>query len=283
MRRRLLGAFVILSLSSLSLGCGSSTTSATGGSDAATSDADSADAGGGDGSVSTAACKVVTRTCADVTAAFAANANDVKVTCNETAGTFTLQSTGVPTYMSNQTTPNAIEDQMWVVVIPLNPTCTTATPQDVVASRGPVGFMVNGVPFYGPQDAQGNDAVKNEGPSFDDCDGHADPSCSYHYHEEPVCVFGKGNTAAMHVLPDGHTAVIGYALDGFAIHASHSGDTLDSCNGHTDDARGYHYHASAKLPYLVGCYGGSTRGTMAHSRNVCQNGVPIGGSDAGGG
>ena len=271
---------------SLVYGCGSTTEPAVAGSDAATADVGDHDAGGDASSVAFS-CKVVKRTCADITAAFASNASDVKVTCNESAETFTLQSTGVPTYMSNQTTPNAIEDQTWVVVLPLNPTCASGTPQDVVASRGPVGFMVNGIPFYGPEDAMGNDAVKNEGPSFDDCDGHADPSCSYHYHEEPICVFGKGNTAAMHVLPDGHTPVIGFALDGFAIHASRSGDAgsdaLDSCGGHTDGTRGYHYHATKTAPYLVGCYAGSTRGTMAHSRNVCQNGVPIGGSDAGGG
>jgi hypothetical protein len=213
---------------------------------------------------------------------FAANAQNVAVTCDEAAGTFTLQSTGVPSYTSNQKTPNAIEDQMWVVTFPLVATCA-ATPKGTIDSRGPVGFMVNGIPFYGPEDAMGNDAVKNEGPTFDDCDGHADPSCSYHYHEEPICVFGKGNTAAMHALPDGHTAIIGFALDGFAIHASHAGDTLDSCNGHSDDTRGYHYHATATAPYLVGCYAGSTRGTMAQSRNVCRNGVPITGSDAGGG
>jgi hypothetical protein len=134
--------------------------------------------------------------------------------------------------------------------------------------------MVNGIPFYGPEDAQGRDAVINEGPSFDDCDGHADMFCSYHYHEEPVCVFGKGNTAAMHTLPDGHSPVIGFANDGFAVYASMTGVTLDSCNGHTDATRGYHYHATAKSPYLVGCYMGATRATVAQARNVCVNGVP---------
>jgi hypothetical protein len=105
-------------------------------------------------------------------------------------------------------------------------------------------------------------------------------SCSYHYHEEPICVFGKGNTAAMHLLPDGHAPIIGFALDGFAIHASPADGPLDGCNGHSDAARGYHYHATSKSPYLVGCYRGSTRGQTMNARNVCVNGVPV---DAGGG
>jgi hypothetical protein len=275
----LLIALAATSSSSI-LACGSSTAPSSP-SDAGPSDDASADAAASDASGTTSlACTTVARTCADVTAAYALNTADAHVTCDAASGSFTVQSTGVPSYMSNQTTPNAIEDQMWVVTFPLAPTCDTGTPQDVVGSRGPVGFMVNGIPFYGPEDAMGNDAVKVEGPSFDDCDGHADPSCSYHYHEEPICVFGKGNTAAMHLEADGHPAVIGFALDGFPIHASPADGPLDGCNGHSDATRGYHYHASAKSPYLLGCYRGVARGTMARSRNVCVNGAP---TDAGGG
>src|SRR5262249_37354783 len=152
------------------------------------------------------------------------------------AGTFTIKSSGVPSYTSNQTTPNQIKDEMWVVVLPLKPPCASKT-TNVIDSRGPIGFMINGVPFYGPQDAMGNDAVINEGASFDACVGHADPSCSYHYHEEPVCVFGKGITASSRMLADGHPPVIGYGLDGFALYASPADGPLDSCNGHADSVR----------------------------------------------
>lgn len=210
-----------------------------------------------------AGCHVVARTCAEVIATFSSGAKDVTVTCDEAAGTFTLRSTGVPNYPSNQTTPNAIKDQMWVVVFPLRPTCAAAT-TNVVDSRGPIGFMINGVPFYGPQDAQGRDAVVFEGPTFDDCAGHADPSCSYHYHEEPVCVFGLGMTAAQRPLPDGHSPVIGYAFDGFAVYASPNSSPLDACNGHSDGTRGYHYHATKALPYLMACYQGKSSATMMH-------------------
>lgn len=219
-------------------------------------------------------CVAGKRTCADVMAAFAGQAADVKVSCDAGAGRFTLQATGVPNYTSNQGTSNAIKDQSWMVSFPLDPACA-GSPADVVNSRGPVGFMVNGVPFYGPQDAQGRDAVVNEGKSFDDCAGHADPMCSYHYHEEPVCVFGAGVKASARTLADGHPPVIGFALDGFALYASYPAGTdkkyaaLDDCGGHGDAARGYHYHARGSFPYLLACYRGKDRGTMMHTRAMC--------------
>jgi hypothetical protein len=149
---------------------------------------------------------------------------------------------------------------MWMIAFPLHPSCAE-TKGDVIASRGPIGFMINGVPFYGPQDARGADAVINEGVTFDDCEGHADPSCSYHYHDEPRCVFGEGTPTSSRSEDDGHPARIGYALDGFAIYASDTRGAieLDECNGHADEARGYHYHATSTFPYLMGCYSGRHR------------------------
>jgi hypothetical protein len=209
----------------------------------------------------TTSCTAVARTCADVMASFSTGFSDVTVDCSEATGTVTMTSSGLPNYVSNQTTPNAIGDQSWVVTFPLSPACATS-PTNVKNSRGPVGFMVNGVPFYGPEDANGNDAVVNEGPTFDDCQGHADMMCTYHYHEEPLCVFGKTTPISSKAGSDGHAAIIGYALDGFAIHGADSAAKLDECNGHVDATRGYHYHATAGYPYLIACYRGNATGTM---------------------
>jgi hypothetical protein len=222
-------------------------------------------------------CVVVARTCAQLGATFPTGNANVSVTCDEAAGTFTITSTGVPNYTSNQTTPNAIGAQGWVAVLPLVPGCAAA-PTSVIASRGEVGFMVNGVPFYGPQDAEGRDALVFEGSSFDDCVGHADMRCSYHYHTEPRCVFGVGDPAANHPQADGHPPVIGYALDGFAIHSSYAAAAthgpLDGCNGHADAARGYHYHATATSSYLIGCYAGRAIGRVTRSMALCSMGTP---------
>jgi hypothetical protein len=215
-----------------------------------------------------AACTAVTRTCAQIMATFDSGSANVTVSCDDSAGTFTVNASGTPNYASNQTTPNPIKDQKWVVVLPLTPACASST-TSVVASRGAIGFMVNGVPFYGPEDANGNDAVVNEGASFDSCQGHADMFCSYHYHEEPTCVFGQGTSIASHDESDGHPPVIGYALDGFALYGSDTTATLDSCNGHVDATRGYHYHATPKSPYLIGCYMGKDTGTMSRTMPTC--------------
>jgi len=65
-----------------------------------------------------------------------------------------------------------------------------------------------------------------------------------------------------------HSPVLGFAFDGFAVHGPYeendvlakdlTGDrALDVCNGHTDAARGYHYHVTpGRFPYIIGGYAG---------------------------
>src|SRR5206468_12041993 len=45
---------------------------------------------------------------------------------------------------------------------------------------------VNGVPFYNPYNAEGQDAAMND--VFDECCGHPDPMGRYHYHIYPKCI-----------------------------------------------------------------------------------------------
>jgi hypothetical protein len=122
---------------------------------------------------------------------------------------------------------------------------------------GPIGVAINGVPFYNPYNREGNDAV--EGPFaevFDSCCGHPDELGRYHYHKYPVCVKSPFRDE------DGkHSPLIGFAFDGFAIYGPQDEDgeppkDLDECNGHSDAERGYHYHVTAKSPYILGAYRG---------------------------
>ena len=68
-----------------------------------------------------------------------------------------------------------------------------------------------------------------------------------------------------------HSAVVGYALDGFPI-TGRRGDAgkllsnadLDSCHGHVGTivvdgkrVRTYHYHATLEHPYTLGCFHGT--------------------------
>lgn len=276
----LAAAWTVLGLSA----CGNAVpTARDGGAEAGLAEASAPDGSSAEASVNIE-CVAVPRTCAQVRASFASNAATVTIDCDDAQGYFTMHSTGVPNYTSNQTTPNAIRDQGWIVRFPLAPQCAAST-RDVVNSRGELGFMVNGVPYYGPQDATGMDAVRVEGASFDDCLGHADQGCSYHYHEEPLCVFGPNDTAAQHREADGHPALLGYALDGFGVYASYgvgAGGALDGCSGHTDATRGYHYHATATAPYLQGCYRGTAQGQVMRTMNPCMQTPPPGDAGAGG-
>jgi hypothetical protein len=231
---------------------------------------------GGGGSEAATGCKVVARTCDQIKASFEGTTGTVTVTCDDAAGTFMVKSTGVPTYTSNQSTPNEIAAQNYTFVLPITPTCAAA-PVDVTTSRGEIGMMVNGIPFYGPEDAQGRNAYEFEGDSFDDCMGHADESCKYHYHVEPRCVFGTDVAISTRSSSDGHPPVVGYAKDGFAVYGDDSSASgkLDSCNGHYDSTRGYHYHTTGTTaPLIIGCYMGETTSTKLTSEGATRDACP---------
>lgn len=97
--------------------------------------------------------------------------------------------------------------------------------------------------------------------AFDDCVGHVNPVAGYHYHGANQ---GDGDCPGISFEDDGHAGAFGYALDGYAIHTmldqdGNEASDLDVCRGHTDDARGYHYHAaSAGENAFIGCFSGET-------------------------
>ena len=96
--------------------------------------------------------------------------------------------------------------------------------------------------------------------AFDDCGGHVNPVEGYHYHAATSC----NETLAQE---DGHAAMIGYALDGHAIFGTLNADatapaSLDTCRGHADETRGYHYHAAATGDNMfIPCFSGE-QGTI---------------------
>lgn len=97
--------------------------------------------------------------------------------------------------------------------------------------------------------------------AFDDCVGHVNPFAGYHYHGAN---HGDGSCPAVAFEADGHGGAFGYALDGYAIHSmlDENGaeeSDLDTCRGHTDDLRGYHYHSAGPGENLfIGCFSGET-------------------------
>lgn len=211
--------------------------------------------------------------------------DNVKVTFDDQF--MVVESDGIPTHQvgdfPNRGNPNAIRKQNYVFRIPLRPR-SRSDGKNTPTPMGPIGVAINGVPFYNPYNAEGNDAVM--GPFaevFDSCCGHPDQLGRYHYHQYPVCVKSPFRDPAGE-----HSPLIGFAFDGYAVYGPLGEDgkppsDLDDCNGHSDARRGYHYHVSSKFPYIVGAYRGQVdranfdqRGRFAGGREPGGDGRPRG-------
>ena len=142
--------------------------------------------------------------------------------------------------------------------LPADPTLS-AQP---ACAPGAVGVLLTGSVLFSALDAPGRDAVAHE--TQDGCQGHPQVSGVYHYHSVTTCLDDKR-------LPGGHSALVGYAIDGFGIFGRYGENgvllksaDLDACHGHTHaipwDGKTvvmYHYHATWDFPYTVGCLRGA--------------------------
>lgn len=132
----------------------------------------------------------------------------------------------------------------------------------------PPGVSLNGVRVEFPADVQIILNAYNIAP-LDDCAGHTNNAIGYHYHGMTGCVDGVEQC-------DGHAPLVGFAQDGYAIHemvgddGAEPGD-LDECRGHSDDLRGYHYHAAEPgANSVIGCF----RGVLVEGQNGGGGGPP---------
>lgn len=167
-----------------------------------------------------------------------------------------IVSTGLPDHaygpFPGRGNPNSVRPQEYRFRIPLAP---RAAAQTAPLPMGPIAVAVNGVPFFNPYNAEGRNAV--EGPYaevFDSCNGHPDMRGRYHYHQMPNCLLRQRPELA-------RGGVVGWAFDGYEIRGPMEVDgtlprELDSCNGHADADGVYHYHLTARFPYVMGCYRG---------------------------
>ncbi len=104
------------------------------------------------------------------------------------------------------------------------------------------GVAFNGIVFDAPAPTDAILGAYTLAP-FDDAGGHINLNAGYHYHAATGLI-----TEILQA--DGHAPQIGYAMDGYAMHAQLNEDDseptdLDACRGHYDETRGYHYHVSA--------------------------------------
>lgn len=153
--------------------------------------------------------------------------------------------------------PNSVSAQSNSIDLPAIPEIASAPS---CLSLGMVAIGTNGVAIFNGLDGAGRDAVAHE--IQDSCEGHPESTGEYHYHSLSEC------------LPDGgtgHSALIGYAMDGFGLYGyrGEDGETLangdlDECHGHIHAIEWdgetrvmYHYHATHEYPFTLGCYKGT--------------------------
>jgi hypothetical protein len=216
----------------------------------------------------------------------------VEVICSDE--TIQVLSNGIPGYEFVPVTPNGLSSQDWDWEITRSP--EVAAEMTDIPLLGTAGFTVNGIPIYGPNEAEFpdpyGDPVYNEVVDF--CLGHTGGTSDYHYHALLIeCILA--NTT---VSDDEPSPVLGYSLDGFPIYGPRgcvdaecseivefqsswettgdpttyaweasectretcdeaSGSWLDKCNGRTGPDGSYGYHATSTFPYILGCYRGT--------------------------
>lgn len=124
-------------------------------------------------------------------------------------------------------------------LIPVTPVLESGTTSG--NGMGVRGIAFNGVHFDPPAPTDRILGSFTLAP-MDDCGGHVNLASGYHYHAATGCSKEIAQT-------DGHAPMIGYAMDGFGIFARLDPTgaeplNLDTCRGHSDDVRGYHYHVA---------------------------------------
>ena len=190
------------------------------------------------------------------TAAVEALECSVSITMNETH--ITIATNGLPDHDFESTLAcsqanDCATAQNYEWVIPRSPVNDTTGGHDATncpeangdyecaAALGEVAIAINGVPFYGPEDGPGGDAVaSHHGVYVEDrqaielgvCHAHSGMGGTYHYHADANCLHWhpkEGETildydistpsaVAQNTNNGSHSAVIGVSMDGYPIY-----------------------------------------------------------------
>lgn len=157
--------------------------------------------------------------------------------------------------------PSHIEEHLVNLTLPAIPE-VAAAPSCV--PYGPSGISLAGNAIYHGASTLGTDAAAGE--MLDECGGQSDGTLTYHTHFLSDCLLD-----ALDNCTEGHSALMGYMLDGFGIFGPRGEDgqvltseQLDECHGHTHEIDWdgerislYHYHWTYDFPYNIGCFKGT--------------------------
>ncbi len=178
---------------------------------------------------------------------------------NHTTGVFPIDPASLA-YQYDRN-PNIIEAHEVSYILPAMPEVAT---NSSCVPFGPSGISLSGSAIYHGASTLGNDAAAHE--ILDRFGGHTDGTQTYHYHFP-----AQDLQDHIHTHESGHSALMGYMLDGFGIYGPHDEDgeilwseDLDECHGHTHPVLWdgemvdmYHYHWTYDFPYNIGCFKGT--------------------------
>ena len=190
------------------------------------------------------------------TAAVETHECSVSISMNETH--ITIVTNGLPDHDFESTLAcsqgnDCTRAQNYEWIIPRSPVNDTTGGHDATncpeangeyecaAALGEVAIAVNGVPFYGPEDGPGGDAVASQHGAYDEdrqpielgvCHAHNGQGGTFHYHADANCLHWhpeEGETmldydistpaaVAQNTANGSHSAVIGVAMDGYPIY-----------------------------------------------------------------
>lgn len=242
---RFAAPFVLAAITLFTVACGSEA-EGTGGSGGSGAGGSGPSSSSGSSSTSSGSGCAQGDTMLDVSDAAGAGANYEKpnVTWSCTDTTFTVVSNGMPHYTFVQTTPNPLKPAQRTWTITRSPQIAAQT--TAIPLLGYVGFSVNGIPFFGPNEAQmpANEAYGDPiyNGLMDACLGHTS-QVEYHYHAlSEKCLISSSLVAQpwTNADPDANkpSPIIGYAADGFAIHGAR--DCADAaCSSVVEMKSGY--------------------------------------------
>ena len=190
-------------------------------------------------------------------------ADRVMVVEDYSADAYLIQSNGLPDRATPpvENNPNTARTQNHNFTIPKIP--TDVDPPGCLP-MGAIGIATDGVALFNPYTIELYNAVEGDNKEkFDKCDGHADQTGTYHYHQIPSCLLNI-------TIWD---QFMGVAFDGYPIYGPIDetgrnltrGD-LDFCHGRINADGNFRYHMTYDFPYILGCYKGEVNYTMLMSQ-----------------
>jgi hypothetical protein len=144
-----------------------------------------------------------------------------------------LSANGIPNHDFESGLGCCADEVNYQWKIPLYPKMSSII--EYAPDRGPVAVSVNGVPFFGPEEGPGGDAVAMHFDYFEEdrqpivlglCGGHSGPGDAFHYHYDANCVHwhpeNENKSWADWTIDflnvDEPSPVIGFAFDGYPIY-----------------------------------------------------------------